>query len=971
MAVIQQIEAGRRLSKGSRPSTRIDTSSAQAGQNLGNSLRGFGSTVSSIALRSQNLDQQDTLANENLDQQIALRKERNDAALQGFTTDQEFRRFQQSEASAFTDTANTSMAPNGAGFAEAYSKDFAKRASDFLASVPPAQLPKIQERLATYRQGQILRAAQTQRAKTDEYVATGIQSASDNAAGLIAQDPGQYDVAVQDINQMIDEAPWSDARKSVAKKSAEKFLLSARAETYLRENPAVLTGDQGTNVAGSAKRMATKLIKGFEGFRTGTYWDVNAHRLGYGSDTITLPNGTVKRVRKGDKVSRADADRDLARRSEEFASTAAEQIGGKTWGALPANVQAGLTSVAYNYGSLPSKVVSAARTGNPAAIAQAVAGLSGDNKGINRKRRMQEAAVINGGKVPDVKGGGGDGELYLAPETEGLPFAERLKFYDQAVSAVDANAREQKARDSAEYSQHLGGVKLGIETGEVSSERQILDDNILTDADKATQLKGFRTKSKENADVSALVEQLQADDGSAGRNVFDSSDRKVVDKAYDQTVAKLPEEKQQAFAGEVIRQTGVVPQTVVADTRKLIESRDVAEVQRGLSVASNIEGIRPNSLAARSGGEAIKKDVAVYEAALRRGATPEEAAQRVMDMRDPEKVKARQATLSDKETKKWVADQTTESALRDEFDQVFGPGGNPQIGAGPAQRNAILGDYRVMLEDALLETPDRDAAKDIALSRFREIYDVSSLNVQGERVLMRHPPEKSYPSIGGSHDYLMKSLKADLKGLGIEAENVYLVASKDTDAAKGRNPSVPYNVMYEDENRVLQTLPDPFFLTGDELRKMEQADASQRRAAIKRAEKQYDESLSDTENVELEAQRAFEETDGPNWMKVRAAQAARDKASTKVEGEYLNLGVIPEVRAGRERGAEVRAQGRADRAQGKTGILQEPLISDEFLEKGQRQAERIEERKGSDLGLTYEERVKRIREQGKKQRRKK
>lgn len=29
------------------------------------------------------------------------------------------------------------------------------------------------------------------------------------------------------------------------------------------------------------------LIRDSEGFRTGTYWDVNAHRLGYGSDTIT------------------------------------------------------------------------------------------------------------------------------------------------------------------------------------------------------------------------------------------------------------------------------------------------------------------------------------------------------------------------------------------------------------------------------------------------------------------------------------------------------------------------------------------------------------------------------------------------------------------------------------------------------------------------------------------------------------
>lgn len=138
------------------------------------------------------------------------------------------------------------------------------------------------------------------------------------------------------------------------------------------------------------------LIKKFEGFSNGAYWDVNAYRAGYGSDTITKADGSVVRIKKGDWVSREDAERDLARRSAEFANTAASQVGRDVWQGLPRHVQAALTSLAYNYGSLPDRVVPAVKSGDTAAIAAAVRGLGGDNNGINRNRRNTEASVIEG-----------------------------------------------------------------------------------------------------------------------------------------------------------------------------------------------------------------------------------------------------------------------------------------------------------------------------------------------------------------------------------------------------------------------------------------------------------------------------------------------------------------------------------------------------------------------------------------------
>ena len=147
--------------------------------------------------------------------------------------------------------------------------------------------------------------------------------------------------------------------------------------------------------------VAMDLVPKFEGFREKPYFDVNAQRVGYGSSTTTTPEGRVETVTKSTTTTKEDARRDLKRRIEtEFIPKAAAQVGQENWDRLPENVAGALTSVAYNYGSLPNKVAAAVKTGNVNAIANAVEDLASDNKGINRGRRMSEAATIRGSEMP-------------------------------------------------------------------------------------------------------------------------------------------------------------------------------------------------------------------------------------------------------------------------------------------------------------------------------------------------------------------------------------------------------------------------------------------------------------------------------------------------------------------------------------------------------------------------------------------
>lgn len=148
----------------------------------------------------------------------------------------------------------------------------------------------------------------------------------------------------------------------------------------------------------AGESAAAQMIKGFEGFITKAKWDVNHYRAGFGSDTVTRANGVIEKVTKDTVVTLADAQRDLERRLVEFQDGIQSAIGVETWKSLNDAQQAALTSIAYNYGSLPKRIVAAIQSGGgPEVVAQAIAALGGDNGGINRGRRKEEAqAFLNG-----------------------------------------------------------------------------------------------------------------------------------------------------------------------------------------------------------------------------------------------------------------------------------------------------------------------------------------------------------------------------------------------------------------------------------------------------------------------------------------------------------------------------------------------------------------------------------------------
>lgn len=165
-----------------------------------------------------------------------------------------------------------------------------------------------------------------------------------------------------------------------------------------------------------------ELLKKYEGFTARATWDVNAYRLGYGSGTITLDNGTYRKVVKGDVTNQANALKDLQRRLKEFEKKVSKKVGAEYWNPLNYKVKAALLSLAYNYGNITKKaIIEAIKTGNNKLIAEAVVKSTyNDNQKLSegvrnalRKRRKKEADII--AAAPQSSGSGIVKLLILAP----------------------------------------------------------------------------------------------------------------------------------------------------------------------------------------------------------------------------------------------------------------------------------------------------------------------------------------------------------------------------------------------------------------------------------------------------------------------------------------------------------------------------------------------------------------------------
>ena len=171
--------------------------------------------------------------------------------------------------------------------------------------------------------------------------------------------------------------------------------------------PLVVSG----NFSADLVTQAYDLILKYEGFNATAKWDKTNWRIGHGSSTVTLADGSVYRLSNNRSetptitITKEDADRDLRRRvSDEFIPKVKKSLGDDVMSAWEDGTLAALTSICYNYGSLPNTIIDAAKTKTTSILVAAVRALGTHNAGINKNRRNKEAAYIEAAEnyIPGV-----------------------------------------------------------------------------------------------------------------------------------------------------------------------------------------------------------------------------------------------------------------------------------------------------------------------------------------------------------------------------------------------------------------------------------------------------------------------------------------------------------------------------------------------------------------------------------------
>jgi GH24 family phage-related lysozyme (muramidase) len=282
------------------------------------------------------------------------------------------------------------------------------------------------------------------------------------------------------------------------------------------------------------------LLQDLERFRPKAYWDVNAFRAGFGSDTVTRADGRIEHVTANTTVTRDDAVRDLERRIGEFADVVKGQIGTERFNDFSPQQQAALTSIAYNYGSLPDRILAAVRTGTSEQIAEAVRGLGGDNGGINRARRNREADLLN---VPNLA-------VEQSAEEAQQRALDKQKEYNDGIAAE--NLKRQQTIGLLQAQQGLTGQALIDE-----QKRQFIEEAV--SAQRAKALKdGLTYSAEQEAATRALAAQeFELTRGIEARAAARKEDLQKQREAVDAAVAAY-QAQQQALQQQIqfLRENG-------------------------------------------------------------------------------------------------------------------------------------------------------------------------------------------------------------------------------------------------------------------------------------------------------------------------------------------------------------------------------------------------------------------------------
>ena len=669
---------------------------------------------------------------------LALKIEANKRQSAGFDIEQQFIALQEEDERAYEESRR-GLAGSGEGFWEASRAASAERYDAWVDSLPSWAQDEYRTKAERKKAERSNRAFGDQYAQQDTNT-RAILSEEERKAGVAVQEnPESFEEFRARQHGLIDKSTLPAAEKEARKREIDSALAVTAAESAAVNSPgAALAATFEPGLDGMKS-----LIRKKEGFRISPYWDVNAYRAGYGSDTYTTADGKVHKVTADSVVTQEDAERDLDRRiNEEFMPAAIGAIGADQWAKLSPAAQAVMVSLSYNYGagawadSLKG-VADAAKAGDPETLAAAVRGLAGHNNGINAGRRNSEADMVLYGV-----GSGGPPPAYLgylnADQTAAYKRTAEAAWHDQ-MSAAQAVADAQRAasQDAALLSIMEGPDPQGA-------------------YDKARS-EGLFGSAEEVKRVNTALEQRQAKgadavagldlmNGSVPASRLDAGHRKAVNSWFQGAVnagLDAAEAARVAFG-----KTGIVPADFAKGLIAGAGSSDPAQVGESLRATANLLGADPNAFNGVSNSSRLVDDALEF---TRRttvlGESAEDAVKAILaDRLRPAATVAAQEEALKLFRKDHLTPDKIEAGLAVAAENGWGTDARIPTGelTGGAAMRSI---YKGLAEEGFRKFGNPDRAMDWAAKQMEKRFGVWN------GTLTQYPPDKAgVPALPGADD---------------------------------------------------------------------------------------------------------------------------------------------------------------------------------------------------------------------------
>lgn len=388
------------------------------------------------------------------------------------------------------------------------------------------------------------------------------------------------------------------------------------------------------------------------------------------------------------------------------------------------------------------------------------------------------------------------------PRYGDLNVEQRMQLIGAAQREVDRRQAVAATATAAQHAQWLNQLELDINDGkagqqDIDAARKM---GVLTDYNEVDRLqKQVQERDKQNADLNFYNGAI----GTPGFtwNPYDDQQKKAVEAAV-KAQGGTP-----LAAFNVWQKTGILAEQASAAMRGGLVSTDPQAVQSAANLAGNMVRRSPNAFAAVPGGDDMEKAALAFNHyTYDLGYSPQQAAQRVASENTPEfkaKVKIGQPVLDD--YRKQLRQQGADSA-----GSVFAQWGPDPTFYTAGQKAEADQTYTDLVVDNLAGGRDMSTAKAMAAAQLRKVYGTTA----GGTRIMKYPPERGYPAIGGGYQYLYDDAVSTVKqetGRNVGYADVMLLpipGVTDQDFRTGRPPR--YSLVYThdvDGQRVLDRIP--------------------------------------------------------------------------------------------------------------------------------------------------------------------